>query len=110
MDREAASDQHDRAGGADLEYLGDAVPGDRGHRACLVRQHDSQEVLAVALLAAFALADDEGPGHLVAVAELAKQPGFPRVRRSAAAAVVKKRLRHPVIEIRGGRGQDGPAR
>ena len=53
----------------------------------------------------------KAPVDLVAVGELAKQASLARPRAAPLPlAVVEERLRHQVIEIRGGRGQDSPAR
>jgi hypothetical protein len=69
VDREAAADQDDRARHADLEAFGDPVPGDRGHRAGAIGEHQTEKVVAVLLLPALALPDHEHGRDLLAVGE-----------------------------------------
>src|SRR5262245_20335965 len=92
----ASAHQHDRSRRADLEALRDSLPGDRRDRAGLVPQHHPEEVLAVALLTALALAHHEGAIDLIAVAELAKGAGSRRLR---AYLVVEQAVGHPSLKV-----------
>src|SRR5262245_46338329 len=100
MDGEVAAYEHDRAGRADLEALGDTVPGDRRNRAGPVREDHPQEVLPIPFLPAFALAHDEGARDLVAVGKLAQGHRARRSRRGPIPVfVLEERLSHSQLKV-----------